>query len=117
MASFFEHALPLEVTPARVVVAFDGNAAFQAERAREPEALEALTRAVHAHFGAPTQVVLEVSAKAAPGVRTVAALEAEKRSKELAAARAAVEGHPLVKEAIRLFGAELCDVKLPGADG
>jgi hypothetical protein len=100
-----------------VVVGFDGGAAFQAERARDPEALDALTRAVRAHFGAPTQVVLEVAAKAAPGVRTVASLDAERRSSELAAARAAVEGHPLVLEAIRLFGAELCDVKLPGADG
>ena len=33
----------------------------------EPEALEALTRAVRAHFGAPTQVVLELAAKAAAG--------------------------------------------------
>ncbi len=32
-------------------------------------------------------------------------------------ARAAVEAHPLVQEAIRVFGAELRDVKLPGADG
>jgi DNA polymerase III subunit gamma/tau len=117
IASFFEHALPLEVTPARVVVGFEASAAFQAERARDPEAVEALTRAVRAHFGAPTQVVLEVASKAAPGVRTVASVEAERRSGELAAARAAVEGHPLVQEAIRLFGAELCDVKLPGADG
>lgn len=96
---------------------FEVSAAFQAERAREPEALEALTRAVRAHFGAPTQVVLEVAVKAAPGVRTVASLEAEGRRAELAAARAAVEAHPLVQEAIRVFGAELCDVKLPGADG
>jgi DNA polymerase-3 subunit gamma/tau len=116
-ASFFEHALPLEITPSRVVVGFEGSAAFQAGRAAEPEAMEALTRAVRAHFGAPTQVVLEAAAKASPGLRTLASLEAERRVADLAAARAAVEAHPLVREAIRVFGAEVCDVKLPGADG
>ena len=117
MASFFEFALPLEITAARVVIGFEVSAAFQATRASEPEAMEALTQAVRAHFGAPTQVMVEVSAKAAPGVRTIASLDAEQRIAELAAARAAVAAHPLVQEAIRLFGAELYDVKLPGADG
>jgi DNA polymerase III subunit gamma/tau len=117
VASFFEFALPLEITAARVVIGFEVSAAFQATRASEPEAMEALTQAVRAHFGAPTQVMVEVSAKAAPGVRTIASLDAEQRIAELAAARAAVAAHPLVQEAIRLFGAELYDVKLPGADG
>jgi DNA polymerase-3 subunit gamma/tau len=116
-ASFYEHALPIEVTASRVVVGFEASASFQATRASEPDALEALTRAVRAHFGAPTQVVLEVGAKAAAGVRTVASLDAERRSAELASARAAVENHPLVQEAIRLFGAQLRDVKLPSSDG
>jgi hypothetical protein len=116
-ASFFEHALPLEITPSRIVVGFEVSAAFQASRAAEPEAVEALTRAARAHFGAPTQVLLEAAAKTAPGTRTLASLEAEQRSADLAAARAAVEAHPLVQEAIRVFGAPVCDVKLPGADG
>jgi DNA polymerase III subunit gamma/tau len=116
-ASFFEHALPLEITASRVVVGFEVNAAFQASRAAEPEAMEALTRAVRAHFGAPTQVLLEAVAKTGPATRTLASLEAERRSADLAAARAAVEAHPLVQEAIRVFGAPVCDVKLPGADG
>jgi DNA polymerase III subunit gamma/tau len=116
-ASFFEYALPLEITPSRVVIGFEGSAAFQAARAREPEAMEALTRAVRTHFGAPTQVVLETSPRAAPGTRTLASVEAAQRMADLAAARAAVEAHPLVQEAIRVFGASVCDVKLPGADG
>jgi hypothetical protein len=115
-AAFYEHALPLEVTAARVIVGFPPEAAFQAGRAAEPDALEALTRAVRAHFGAPTQVVLDVAAKAAPGLRTVASLEADRRAAELASARAEVEAHPLVQEAIRLFGAQVRDVKLPASD-
>ncbi len=116
-AAFFEHALPLEVTAERVVVGFEPSATFQAARASEPEALEALTRAIRTHFGAPTQVVLERAAKPASGVRTVASLDAEQRTADLADARAAVQAHPVVQEAIRLFGAQLRDVKLPSGEG
>jgi hypothetical protein len=116
-ASFLEFALPLEVTAARVTVGFEPEASFQAARVSEPEALEAFTRAVRAHFGAPTQVVLEVAAKPVPGVRTVASIEAERRAAEIARAKAAVEAHPIVQEAMRVFGAQLRDVKLPGGEG
>jgi DNA polymerase III subunit gamma/tau len=117
-ASFFEHALPVEVSSARVVFGFEPNAGFMALRAAEPEALEALTSAVRAHFGgAMTQVVLDATARPLPGVRTVAALDAEQRVADIARARAVVAAHPVVQEAIRLFGAQLRDVKLPGVDG
>jgi predicted RNA methylase len=62
-------------------------------------------------------VSIELSAHAAAGVKTIAAIDADRRSAELAKARAAVEGHPLVKEAVRLFGAQLRDVKLPPSEG
>jgi hypothetical protein len=117
LTSVLEHAIPVEVGAARVVVGFEPSAAFLAARASEPEALEALTREVRAHFGAPTQVALDLSAKPTSGVRTIAALDAEKRSAELAKARAVVENHPVVQEAIRLFGAQLRDVKLPSGEG
>ena len=46
-------------------------------------------------------------------MRTVASLDAERRAAETARARAAVEAHPLVQEAFRVFGAQIRDVKLP----
>jgi hypothetical protein len=103
------------VAPSRVVLGFEPSAAFLAARASEPDALDDLTREVRAHFGAPTQVALDLSARPRPGVtpKTIAALDAEQRTAELARARATVEDHPVVKEAIRLFGAQLRDVKLP----
>ncbi len=116
-AAFFEHALPLEVTATRVVVGFEPSAAFHAARAGETDALEALTRAVRTHFGAPTQVILELAAKPANGVRTVAAINAERRVADLASARAAIQAHPVVQEAMRLFAAQLREVKLPSGDG
>jgi DNA polymerase-3 subunit gamma/tau len=117
LASVLEHAVPLETTKARLLIGFEPGAAFLGARASEPEALEDLTREVRAYFGAPTQVALDLSARPAPNVKTVAALEAERRSAETAKARAAVEGHPLVQEAVRLFGAQLRDVKLPSGEG
>jgi DNA polymerase-3 subunit gamma/tau len=117
LASVLEHAVPLETTRSRLVVGFEPGAAFLGARASEPEALEDLTREVRAHFGAPTQVALDLSARAPANVKTVASLEAERRSAEAAKARAAVEGHPLVQEAVRLFGAQLRDVKLPSGEG
>jgi DNA polymerase III subunit gamma/tau len=116
LAALFEHALPLEVTAERVVVGFEPSA-FHVGLASEADALEALTRAARAHFGAPTQVVLEPTARTARGVRTVATINAERRIADLASARAAVQAHPLVQEAMRLFGAQLREVKLPGGDG
>ncbi len=116
LASVLEHGIPLEVGAARVLVGFEASAAFLAARASEPESLEALTREVRAHFGAPTQVALDLSAKQSAGARTLASVNAERRSAELADARARVEGHPVVQEAVRLFGAQVRDVKLPSGE-
>ncbi|MGH7272095.1 MAG: hypothetical protein ACREJ3_16820, partial [Polyangiaceae bacterium] len=101
----------------RVVVGFDATAGFLAARASEPQALELLTRTIRAHFDAPTEVVLELSAKPAPGIRTVAEVEAERRDALTAEARAVIADHPIVKEAIRVFGAQLREVKLPDRRG
>jgi DNA polymerase-3 subunit gamma/tau len=113
LASVIEHAFPLEVSAERVVIGFEPSAGFLATVASEPDAIEVITRAIRAHFGAPTQVVLDVSAKPVVGTRTVAAIDAERRARDLATARASVESHPIVQEAIRVFGAQLRDVKLP----
>jgi DNA polymerase-3 subunit gamma/tau len=116
LASVLEHGLPLEVGPARVLVGFEASAAFLAARASEAESLDLLTRTVRAHFGAPTQVALDVSVKPASvggEVRTIASIDAERRGAELARARDAIESHPVVKEAIRVFGAQVRDIKLP----
>jgi DNA polymerase-3 subunit gamma/tau len=117
LASVLEHALPLQVGPDALVVGFEASAAFLCARASEPEALDALTRAARSHFGRATRVEIDASARPAAKTRTLAAIAAEVRGAEVAKARAAVEGHPLVRDAIRLFDAQLRDVKLPGMDG
>jgi DNA polymerase-3 subunit gamma/tau len=117
IASTLEHAIPVEISAARVVIGFESSAGFLAARASDPEVLDVLTREARAHFGAATHVAIDVSAKGSAGVRTIASVDAERRSVELSQARAAIQSHPLVEEAIRLFGAKVQDVKLPGSDG
>jgi hypothetical protein len=76
-----------------------------------------LTREVRAHFGAATQVALDLTTtRSLVGMTTIASVELEKRRAEIAKARGAVERNPLVAEIIELFGAELRDVRLPGGD-
>ncbi len=116
-ASVLEHALALEVNGTRIVLGFEPSAAFLAARATEPETLEALTRAAREHFGMATAIVIETQTKPTGSARTVAAVDAERRSLELVKAREAIEAHPIVKEALRIFGARVKDVKLPSAEG
>jgi len=116
LASVLEHAVPLELNPRRVMLGFEPGAAFFAARASETESLEALTREIRDHFAAPTQVAIDLSARPGPTLKTVASLDAEKRSADLAKARAAIEEHPIVREVVRVFGAQLRDVKLPSGE-
>jgi DNA polymerase III subunit gamma/tau len=116
LASVLEHAVPLELHPRRVTIGFEPSASFFAARASEPDSLEALTREIRDHFSAPTQVAIDLSAKPGPSLKTVASVDAERKTAEVARARAAIETHPLVQEAVRLFGAQLRDVKLPSGE-
>jgi DNA polymerase-3 subunit gamma/tau len=129
LASVLEHAVVLEIGPTRVSIGFAPGSSFLAARASEEAAQEALARAARDYFGGggdrhalgkdgmssdiPTpKVVVERSSQVAP-LRTVASVDAERRSAERARARARVEDHPLVREAVRIFGAQVRDVKLP----
>jgi DNA polymerase-3 subunit gamma/tau len=117
VASVLEHAIPLEIGPVCVRVGFDASS-FLAARATECEAVDVLTLEARAHFGAPTLVTIESApTKSSNGARPVAAIDADRRRAELAQARAAVRTHPVVEEAIRIFGAKLEDVRLPNGDG
>ncbi len=113
-SAILANALPLEVSAARVVLGYPPSQAFYADQAKDPEALEALTREVRAYFDAPTEVALDLSAHAPSGVATIASIDSAKRVAAVAAAKSAVEKHPLVAEAMRIFGAEIRDIKLPG---
>jgi DNA polymerase-3 subunit gamma/tau len=111
VASIYEHAAPLSVKPGRVVLGFEARS-FIAEQAAEAEARSQMQRAASDHFGAPTEIELDMGS-AHPAVQTLAAQHREEQAARLAAAREQVASHPLVKDAIEVLGAELQDVRLP----
>lgn len=116
LAALFENAVPLEVSAERIRIAYEQNS-FLAAQASDEEALDVLTREARAHFGAPTAVELDLSSKTLGGKATLAGVDAERERARLVAARAKTIAHPLVQEAIRLFDAEVRDVRLAADDG
>jgi hypothetical protein len=110
LASVFEHASVLGLAPERVVLGFPPES-FAGAQAKEPEALEVITRVVRAHFGVATEVVIDLSARVAAG-GTVAVAAAAERKQRTDKAKAAVAQHPLVVEALRVFKGELLEVRL-----
>jgi DNA polymerase-3 subunit gamma/tau len=111
LAAAFEHAAPLEVSRARIALGFAQDDLL-GSHASEEGAIAVLTRAAHAHFGVP--VVIHVDTRHQGGKRgSVHAIDTAERRAEIAKARTAVENHPLVRDIVRLFDAELRDVKLP----
>ncbi|MEO6420097.1 MAG: DNA polymerase III subunit gamma/tau [Polyangiaceae bacterium] len=113
--SVLQHAVPLQMNAENVVLAYDAQNLL-ASQATDADALDLLTREVRGHFGAATNVALDLSTRSLAGMSTVAREEADKKKAELAAARELVQNHPLVREAISLFSAELREVRLPGEE-
>lgn len=113
VACVLEHGVPLEVNETRVILAFEPQS-FLSLQASEPEAVEALQKAARAHFSETTKVMLDVSATNPDILRrhTIVAVDEALRVRRIAAARARIEEHALVKAAIDIFGAELRDIKI-----
>ena len=116
LASTLEHAVVMEIGPQKLAVGFDSVEGFLAERASAPAAIAKLTRAAREHFGSAVEVTVRTSVASAATVPTIASVDAERKAAEIARARAAVEEHPLVREATRVFGARVREVKLPSMD-
>jgi DNA polymerase-3 subunit gamma/tau len=116
LKAILEHAVPLEVTPGRVTLLFESVDAhsFLGAQAKEPEAVAILTDAARAHFGARPVVSIETGTRprGASGA-TLASLDADARRVASEAAQKQVAKHPLVADVMRIFGAELREVRLP----
>jgi DNA polymerase-3 subunit gamma/tau len=114
LKAVLEHALPVEVSATRVRLEFQAGDehAFLAAQAKDPEAVALLTQAARAHFSTATVVEVETGARPS-GLRTatIAAIDNEARRVTADRARQAVEQHPLVVAAVRIFGAEVREVR------
>jgi DNA polymerase-3 subunit gamma/tau len=111
LASALEHAVPVEVSRTRVLLGFAQDD-FLGHHASEEASIAKLVKAVHAHFGASVPVHIDTKHRGGK-VGSVHAIDSAERRAEIAKARAAVEEHPIVREIVRLFDAELRDIKLP----
>jgi hypothetical protein len=110
VASVFEHAVPLELNGRRVTrrirperELLRGPAPASPSRWRR---LTARDRAIT--FRRPRKVAVDLSARPGPSLKTVASIDAaEADGRAGPKAHADGEGHPLVQEGVRLFGAQL----------
>ena len=112
VASMLNLAVPMTVTPERLVVGVEDES-FEDARAEQVDAKAVLAREAHAFFGQPTEVVFERSVRGQKTVASIAYLDMAKKKQAIIDARIAVEKHALVQHAIRVFEGELRDVKLP----
>ncbi len=113
LASVLEHGVPLECGPGRVVLGYTN--AFLSDQVKEPEHFARLTREVRAYFGAPTEIALDLTGSRTD-IQSVATQEQARRQALTEAARRKAVGHPLIAAVVRLFGAEIRDLRLPVSD-
>src|SRR5260370_23676410 len=74
LASVFEHAMPIEVGPQRVLLGFEAESGFPALPAHQAQVLAAFTPAVRGFYWAPTARPCYPSAAPARATRTLSAL-------------------------------------------
>jgi DNA polymerase III subunit gamma/tau len=111
LAAMLEHAAPLAVAPAELVVGWEPGSVFAAQ-ASNREALDLVTRAASEHFMARTRVVFEFDSKRAKDFDTLARRQLRERQERLRTAMSEARGHPRIAEAIEILGARLKDLKL-----
>ena len=114
LASALEHGVPIETSRARIALGYAPDDLL-GHTVSDESAIAKLTRAVQAHFGMVVPVQIDQRHRGGK-IGSVHAIDSAERRAEIAKARAAVEQHPLVRDVVRIFDAELRDVKLPEKD-
>jgi len=109
-----EHAVPLEVRPDSLRLAIE-EGSFYAERARDEQALDLLTRVVRDYFGSSTQVSFSLQDASATNGNTIYDKDEASRIAREQEARAKLERHKLVRAAVDSLGAKIQRIKLGDA--
>ncbi|HOD23791.1 MAG TPA: DNA polymerase III subunit gamma/tau [Polyangiaceae bacterium] len=111
LAAVLEHAIPVEISPHAVHLAIE-EGSFYADRARDDQAVDLLTRVVRARFHASTEVSLSLLDTGKARGRTLFDINKEQRLEQERKARAELESHKLVQAAIESLGARVHLIKL-----
>jgi len=102
LGAVLQHGSPVEVTPARILLAFPPGSFF----GRQAEALDgrqAIAEAAEQVTGARPAVEVTQTPRGGGDAKTLAQLEVERRDAKLEATREKALSHPLVEEAARVF--------------
>lgn len=111
LASVLEHAVPLEVSRRALRLAVE-EGSFYADRAREEQDLDLLTRVVRDHFRAPTEVSFSLEDAKSTAGRTVYEQDEAARAERERQARERLERHKLVRAAVESLGARIQKIKV-----
>jgi DNA polymerase III subunit gamma/tau len=111
LASVLEHAVPLEINAKALRLAIE-EGSFYAERARDEQALDLLTRVVRDHFGASTEVSFSLQDADVTSGRTLYEKDEAARVEREKQARSKLEQHKLVRAAVDGLGARIVRIKL-----
>jgi len=109
LAASLQQAEVKEVEPHHFELDFNGHE-FEYDLVREPENLELLRRAASAELGEQARVSMRIGSKPAPGTQGEAT---RKRSRAL---RQQALKHPMVAEALDVFGGEIVEVRVNCGD-
>jgi DNA polymerase-3 subunit gamma/tau len=111
LASFLEHAAPLEIGASQIVVGWEPGSAFSGQ-ASDKESLSLLCKVASEHLGRRVQIAFEFDSPRAKAFDTVAAQQSRERKAELQRAMSDARRHPRVVDAMEVLGAKLKDLKL-----
>ena len=109
IGSVLNHARPLEVSPQQVKIALIPNSFF-ADQMKNDRNKKDLQQFCRDFFRAETQLVVEVAGEEA-GPTLSEAWEQERKQNEDGIKKDSIS-HPAVQEAIRVFGAEVEQIKI-----
>jgi DNA polymerase-3 subunit gamma/tau len=120
LGAVLEHATPLRLGVGvggrfELVLGFPPNS-FYAKQADAPQARDEIAKTAHRILGMPVDVRIVECAEGAAGRPTVAELEAERQRARREAARKEALSHPMVVEALAVFGtpADAVEVRIEG---
>jgi len=107
-----------------VGVAYRGDASFHRATVSGQSGRPVVERLLSVHFGRPTRLVVDETAGAAAGGKSVAELDAEARAEHERATGQSVRNHPAILATLRILGGELEHIQVlerertgaPGSD-
>jgi len=123
-AASLKHARLLHLREGEVGIAFRADAGFHRTTVMGQSGRPVVERLLSTHFGRPTRLVVDESAGAAAGAKTLAEIDTEARAEHERATGQSVRNHPAILATLRILGGELEHIQVlehertgaPGSD-